>query len=101
MNHLTIQITSDIREICRKRHVVNLYVFGSVLTDQFNKQSDIDFLVEFENQIPEDYADNYFDLCDDLEKLLGRQVDVVTLKSVRNPYFMEEVFKTRQLIFAA
>jgi len=50
---------------------------------------------------PEDYADNYFDLCDDLESLLGRKVDVVTLKSVRNPYFKASVFKSRQLVYSA
>ena len=101
MSNLTAHHTKAIREICQRRHVVNLYVFGSVLTDHFNQQSDIDFLVEFEDMLPEDYADNYFDFCDDLEKLLVRRVDVVTLNSVRNPYFKTEVFKTRQLVYAA
>lgn len=50
---------------------------------------------------PEDYADNYFDLCDDLEALLGRKADIVTLKSVQNPYFKAEIDKTRKLIYAA
>ena len=90
---------SDIQEVCKERHVRNLYLFGSILTNRFNDKSDIDFLVDF-GAIPiEDYADNYFDLCADLEQILGRRVDVVTMRSVKNPYFETELLQTRQLIF--
>jgi predicted nucleotidyltransferase len=90
---------SDIQEVCKRRHVRNLYVFGSALTNRFTDKSDIDFLVDF-GAIPlEDYADNYFDLCADLEAVLGRRVDVVTMRSIKNPYFESEVLKTRQLVF--
>jgi len=101
MKHLSETELAAIRAVCERRHVRNLYIFGSVLTEQFNSESDIDFLVELEDTEPEDYADNYFDLCDDLESLLGRKVDVVTLKSVRNPYFKASVFKSRQLVYSA
>ena len=90
---------ADIEEVCRKRHVHNLYVFGSILTKRFNEQSDVDLLVEFEDIPVEDYADNYFDLCDDLEQILDRRVDVVTMRSVKNPYFEKELLQNRQLIF--
>ena len=90
-----------IQEICKSRHVRNLYLFGSVLTNQFTDKSDIDFLVEFGPISLEDYADNYFDLCADLELILGRQVEVVTMRSVKNPYFENELLKTRQLVFEA
>lgn len=90
---------ADIQSVCKKRYVRNLYVFGSVLTNRFNKKSDIDFLVEFEDFPVEDYADNYFDLCADLERILNRHVDLVTMRSVKNPYFESELLQTRQLIF--
>ncbi len=90
---------SDIQEVCKRRHVRNLYVFGSVLTNRFTDKSDVDFLVEF-GAIPiEDYADSYFELCADLEQILGRRVDIVTMRSVKNPYFETELLQTRQLIF--
>ncbi len=101
MRALIEQYLPEIERVCKARHVVNLYAFGSVLTDHFHAGSDIDFLVEFEDLLPEDYSDNYFDLCDDLERLLLRPVDVVTVRSVKNPYFKNEVMKTRQLIYAA
>ncbi len=101
MNNLSAKTIHGIKNICQRRHVRNLYVFGSVLTERFDNRSDVDFLVEFEPLSPEDYADNYFDLCDDLEVLLGRKADVVTLKSIQNPYFKAEIDKTRKLIYAA
>jgi predicted nucleotidyltransferase len=64
---------------------VRLFSFGSINTDRFNNNSDIDLLVEFGSIDIEEYADNYFDLIEDLEDLLQRRVDD----------------KTRQLIFTA
>ncbi len=97
-----IDINLDrIKAICQNRHVVRLFSFGSINTDRFNNNSDIDLLVEFGSIDIEEYADNYFDLIEDLEDLLQRRVDLVTIKSIKNPYFKKEVDKTRQLIFAA
>ena len=88
-----------IEEICRKRGVTKLYSFGSINSDKFGNESDIDLLVEFGNVIIEDYADNYLDMCYDLEDLLKRKVDLVTTKSVKNPIFRDEIESTRQLIY--
>ena len=49
-------------KLCKKYKVAKLYVFGSVIDERFNEESDIDFIVSFENINLEDYADNYFDL---------------------------------------
>ena len=60
-----------IDKVCKRYHVSLLYIFGSVLTKKFNKDSDIDFIVYFE-QIPIlDYADNFFDFITELESLQG------------------------------
>ena len=99
MHKLMSSHLSDIQKVCKERHVRNLYVFGSVLTNRFTDKSDIDFLVEFGSIPIEDYADNYFDICTDLEKIFRRRVDVVTMRSVKNPYFETELLQTRQLIF--
>ncbi len=90
-----------IKKICQKRHVLRLYSFGSVNTDAFTQESDIDLLVEFEPMDIEYYADNYFDLVEELESLFRRKIDLVTVKSVKNPYFKKEIEKSRQLVFAA
>ncbi|MCF0174490.1 MAG: nucleotidyltransferase domain-containing protein [Bacteroidales bacterium] len=88
-----------ISALCRKHNVDKLFVFGSVLTDEFKVDSDIDFVVDF-NDIPlADYADNYFDLKASLQNLVGRSVDLVEYKSISNPFFLRSVDSTKQLIY--
>lgn len=90
---------AKIEEICRKRSVSELYSFGSVNTDQFKEESDVDFLVEFKEIVLEEYADNYLDMCYDLEAVLNRKVDLVTTRSVKNPIFKKEIDLSKELIY--
>jgi len=86
--------------ILKSHKVKRAYTFGSALTEKFNAQSDIDFLVNFEDgMIPEDYSDNYFDLLFKLQDLFNRHVDLVSEVSLTNPYFIKSVNKTRQVIY--
>ncbi len=88
-------------ELCRLHKVKSLAVFGSILTDRFNDESDVDFLIDFE-QIDHntfDYVTNFFDLQDALENLLGRKVDLVVGKSLKNKYFIANVNNTKQMIY--
>jgi predicted nucleotidyltransferase len=78
-----------------------MYVFGSVCTDKFNDNSDIDILISFDNISIDKYTDNYFDLHYKLEDLFGRKIDLLTDKSLSNPYFIKELEQTKQLIYAA
>jgi predicted nucleotidyltransferase len=100
MHHHINNKLAEIRSLCSKANVNMLYVFGSVLTSKFNKDSDIDFVVEFNTMSYEDYADQYFKFCDELELLLNRKVDVLTPASIKNPYFKKKVDQTKQLIFS-
>jgi uncharacterized protein len=93
------QFNGDIQRLCAKHKVRRLYAFGSVLTNDFKKDSDIDFIVDFEPVEIEKYADNYFNLKFALEDTLHRPVDLLEEKSIRNPYFKTEVETHRQLIY--
>mgnify|MGYP004703982529 FL=1 len=77
---------NHIKNICSRYKVSKLFVFGSVLTSRFTDKSDIDFIVDFENVALSEYADNYFDLKSELEKVFNRKVDLLEDKGVRNPY---------------
>ena len=88
-----------IRALCDKHKVTRLFVFGSVLTDNFNKSSDIDFLVDFSGVDLYDYADNYFDFKKSLEDLLNRQIDLLEEKALKNPYLKETIDSSKQLIY--
>lgn len=93
------QYNKDIQRLCAKHKVRRLYAFGSVLTDHFKKESDIDFIVDFEPVDLNQYADNYFDFKFALEDTLHRPVDLLEEKTIRNPYFKTEVENHRQLIY--
>lgn len=88
-----------IRTLCQKHRVAKLFAFGSVLTENFSKTSDIDLLVDFSRVEIDDYADNYFDLKQSLEKLLNRQVDLLEDKAVKNPYLRQSIDDSKQLIY--
>lgn len=88
-------------ELCRKHKVKSLAVFGSILTDRFNDDSDVDLLVDFEPQDPDtfDYVTNYFNLRDALEKLFNRAVDLIEYGNQLNPLFKASVDKKKQMIY--
>jgi len=79
--------------------VKSLYAFGSVLTDRFNKESDIDLIVDFSNITVEEYADNYFDFKFALQDMLKRPIDLLEEKAIKNPYFIQSIHQQRQLVY--
>jgi predicted nucleotidyltransferase len=90
-----------LKEMCKTFDVKTMYVFGSVCTDNFNDTSDIDILISFKDISIEKYTDNYFELHYRLEKLFNRKIDLLTENSLSNPYFIESVEETKQLLYAA
>ena len=88
--------------MCEKYPVKSLHLFGSAITGGFNPESDLDFLVSFNDNLSiEEYTDSYFSLHEALQALFQRQIDLITQKSLSNPYFIDEVEQTKQLIYAA
>ncbi len=88
-----------LKALCEKYNVHQLYIFGSILTDKFSNDSDVDFAVTFHPMTVENYADNYFSLKEELENLVGRDVDLVEYKAIRNPYFLAELDRTKHLLY--
>ena len=73
--------------------------FGSIVMGTFSEESDIDLLVSFTPMDYGDYADNYFILADKFEALFNRPVDLITEKSLSNPYFIESVNRTKTRLY--
>lgn len=87
-------------EIFKKHKIEKAYVFGSVLNDNFNDESDIDFLIQFEKNLsPSEKGTLWWDLHDSLRELFNREIDLLTENSLKNPYFIEEVNQTKTLIY--
>lgn len=89
-----------IREICYSLEVKRLYAFGSVVSDSFREDSDIDFLLSFSDSLSvKQYTDNYFTLHYRLQDLFNRKIDIVTERSLSNPYLIETIDETKKLIY--
>lgn len=98
MLNLTI-LKPQIDRVCSGLPVKRLGVFGSALTADFTPASDIDMLVVFDVDDKIDLFDKYFELKESLEKLFGREVDLVVDKPFRNQVFREAVERTRTVIY--
>jgi hypothetical protein len=91
--------SDSIRRLCATHKVKKLYAFGSVLREDFNESSDIDFLVYFDNMDLINYTNNYFNFKFSLEDLFKRSVDLIEEKSLKNPYFVESISNSRKLVY--
>lgn len=101
MVHQTIQpYLPKVIELFKKHKIKNAFLFGSVLSEKFNENSDLDFLINFI-----DYSDplivgqSIWDLEDELETITNRKIDLLIERSLKNPYFIKELNNTKQLIY--
>jgi len=99
MNSIITANIDRVKSLCEQYKVSSLYAFGSVCSDRFNEASDIDLLISFKDIDPAEYTDNYFDLAEKLEDLFHKPVDLVTDKSLSNPYFIKSVNKSKVHIY--
>jgi len=89
-----------LQNLCQQNKVRSLYVFGSVLTDKFNDNSDIDLIVDIDANDPFEYADNYFNLKFALQDIFKRPIDLLENKAIKNPIIKENIDRSKQLIYA-
>ncbi len=103
MNGLIASREDELKALCERHGVERLAVFGSALRWDFSiETSDLDFVVEFPATMPSDrHASAYFGLLEDLERLFGRNVDLVEPRSVRNPYIKREIEDNQKAVYGA
>ena len=100
MNSLISKHQSFLEKICRSLSVQRLHLFGSAANNSLQEESDLDFLVSFKSDLSADmYADNYLLLHKELEKLFNRKIDLVTERSLSNPFFSESIQSSKKLIY--
>ncbi len=91
----------DIARFCERWHIAEMSVFGSALRSDFRSDSDIDVLIEFENGKVPGLA--YVRMANEIEKMFGRPVDLVTRFAVersKNPFRRKEILGTAKVIHA-
>jgi predicted nucleotidyltransferase len=94
---------SKIIELCKQHHVKELYAFGSMVRDDFNAESDVDFIVSYFKDaqgLPTGNFD-YFNLLFALENLTGKKVDLVSEDAINNGYFKERIDREKMQLYKA
>jgi uncharacterized protein len=101
MHRLIDEKREELERVCRHRRAHRIELFGSAAGPHFDPaHSDLDFLVTFQELDPDQYADTYFGLLEDLQALFQRPVDLVVASAIQNPYFRQTVESTRTLVYA-
>jgi uncharacterized protein len=90
--------TKVLAEFCCRNHIRKLAFFGSVLRDDFRRESDIDVLVEFEPGKTPGFG--MIDIEDELTKLAGRKVGLRTPQDLRR-YFRDQVVREARSLYVA
>lgn len=100
---MPVEIASKIDkifEICREHKVKQLYVFGSVSKGNFDaKNSDVDLIVEIDEDDPFEKGEILLSLWNKLEELINRKVDLLTTKKIENPFFLREIESSKLLLY--
>ncbi len=92
MEKIVEQYLPQIKQLMLQYGVERAFLFGSAATGLLRNNSDIDFIIKFpDNMHYTTYSDNYFALADALEILLKRNVDLVTEKTLKNPYLLQNI----------
>jgi uncharacterized protein len=102
MNRVVQEKLKNMVDLCKNRGVRRLALFGSAVTDSFDRlSSDLDLIVEFRPTSPVQHADNYFGLMEDLQRLFEVPIDLIELEPVRNPFFRQAVAETEVVLYEA
>ncbi len=102
MQQLIEKRKNELIAICQSLNIKRLYTFGSIGSEKFRDDSDIDFLISFSDKLTvEEYTKNYFTLHYNRRELFKREIDIVTEKTLSNPYFIESINESKQLIYEA
>ncbi|MEN9517501.1 MAG: hypothetical protein RLZZ381_89 [Cyanobacteriota bacterium] len=93
--------TEEIIHFSQRWNITELALFGSVLSDQFNPDSDIDIIVKFAPKARQGLL-TLAKIKHELEAIIGREVDIALKESVENSenwIRRNEILKTAQVIY--
>jgi uncharacterized protein len=101
MINAALTVKSDLlAATCRRYGVRILSLFGSATRPDFRPDSDVDLLVEFDQEsMPGLFR--MVELKEELERLLGRRVDLVTPEVLRNPYRRASIVPSLERLYVA
>ena len=87
---------AQIKLLMQEYGVSTAYAFGSAVKDTMTDESDVDFIISFPTDMDyETYGNNYFKLLFALQDLLHRDVNLVTEKTLKNPYLIQSINRNK------
>ncbi len=92
-------IKSILPDICRQFGIKYVEIFGSIARGKMTEDSDIDLLVELEEPIGERSSERYFGLLHFLEDRFDKKVDLLTPRSIKNPYLKRSIEREKIRIY--
>lgn len=90
----------EFNRLCQAHRVHRLFAFGSSTRSDFDVQnSDIDLLVQLDEEDPLERGDLLMALWDKMESFFDRKVDLLTDDSIRNVVLKNVVNRDKKLIY--
>ena len=100
LRHLINSKMAEFISLCKMHKVKSLYAFGSSISDKFNEEtSDIDLLIEIDNEDPLERGENLINIWYKFEQFFQRKVDLLTSNSIKNPILKKNIDATKILIY--
>lgn len=95
-----LERNTQLVDFCIRRKVRELSLFGSVLRDDFQPESDVDILVSFRPDAEWSLLDLVV-MKDELRAIVGREIDLVEQEALRNPYRRHAILESKRILYAA
>ncbi len=90
----------EIPKFCQRWGILELSLFGSILRPDFRPDSDVDVLITFRPDAQWSLVE-WVQMRDELKELLGRRVDLLEKRAIRNPFRRRSILNTQRVIYAA
>lgn len=87
---------TEIINLLKSKKVKNAYIFGSACREDFKDDSDIDFLIKFDDNLDyNEYGQLWWEIYFGLEDLLHKKIDIINEDKINNPYLKREINKNK------
>ena len=83
--HITKTLKDNKLDLLTRYHLTSIGIFGSFTREDFQEDSDIDILIDYDKPMGIEFVD----LADELEKILKRKIDLVSKNGVKPKYYQE------------
>lgn len=97
--HSLDKIRDALPKLCRKLGIVRVDVFGSFARNEATEFSDLDLLIEFDEEFDAPLCNRFFDFLTEIEAIFGNRVDVLTDESIQNPVLRRAIERDRIRIY--